>query len=385
MAILRGGTRIKGFDIRLGLPRDRSLENVANDPRFRERPQLITRDTISNDARIGETFVQRISEDKISNDPRFKESRNKNKESVMGRAQSYINESEGFARKARFYVEFKLPRPDGGILENRDDGGEQNLSQASQEELISFKSNNDMLNYQNSHGRRVNAFCSAISMPEREVVMKETKHGGPPRKFAIDFKSAPINATFYTGKSLIERTYFELWQQAAFSMKSFNFNYYDNYVSDINIFQIGSSAGKNERDAVTYAVKLFDCYPKVIGPIEYSYAANEIQTFQVTFEFRYWINYFIDRGGKVTLGQSDYPDVQVTPDFSRANEIRTAGSYGKPDPNRINERRTAGTFGAPISGLPPELRRAGSQVLEQLKRSLPTGRIFGGRVFPPFF
>ena len=28
MAILRGGKRIGGFDIRLGLPRDRSLDDV---------------------------------------------------------------------------------------------------------------------------------------------------------------------------------------------------------------------------------------------------------------------------------------------------------------------------------------------------------------------
>ena len=34
MAILRGGKRIGGFDIRVGLPRDRSLENVEKDPRL---------------------------------------------------------------------------------------------------------------------------------------------------------------------------------------------------------------------------------------------------------------------------------------------------------------------------------------------------------------
>lgn len=350
MAILRGGVRIGGFDIRLGLPRDRSLENVANDPRFRERP-----------------FP--VSADNISNDPRFFESRNINKEKTMGRVQSYVNQAEGFARKARFYVEFNLPRPGGGdITGTRDDGETTRLSQSSQEELLSFKSNSDMTAYQNNNGRRVNAFCKAIQMPERDVLMKEVKHNGPPRKFAYDFKSAAINATFYADKFLRERTYFELWQQSAFSLKTFNYNFYDNYVSDINIFQLGSFSSRNERDATTYAVKLFDCYPKTIGPIDYAYEANDVLTFNVTFEFRYWINYAIDRGGEITLGQSDYPDVEVVK-----------------NKNRVNELRTAGAFGGPISGLPPELRRAGGQVLEQLKRSLPIGRIFGGRVFPPFF
>jgi len=37
-----------------------------------------------------------------------------------------------------------------------------------------------------------------------------------------------------------------------------------------------------------------------------------------------------------------------------------------------------------LSKLPPELRRAGRDVVNQVKRGLPIGRITGGRVFPPF-
>lgn len=349
MAILRGGVRIGGYDIRLGLPRDRSLDDVANDPRFNSKPVIISPDTISTD-------------------PRLKEKRfygSVNPEAVMKKAQSYVNQAEGFARKARFYVEFNLPKP-GGLGGNI--GGVGDLSNASEEELLSFPSNTDLDNYHKSNGQRVQAFCSSIAMPNREVVMKEIKHHGPSRKFVYDVKSATINATFYTDKFLRERTYFELWQQSAFSLKTFNYNFYDNYVSDINIFQLGAFANKNERDKVTYAVKLFDCYPKTLSNVEYSYESNEIQTFTVELEFRHWINYFIDRAGNITLGQSDYPDTVTATDKNRVNEIRTAGAYG-----------------APISGLPPELRRAGSQVLEQLKRSLPIGKITGGRVIPPFF
>ena len=34
MAIFRGGVKIFGSDVRLGIPRDRSLDNVMRDPRF---------------------------------------------------------------------------------------------------------------------------------------------------------------------------------------------------------------------------------------------------------------------------------------------------------------------------------------------------------------
>jgi hypothetical protein len=319
MAILRGGVRIGGFDIRLGLPRDRSLDNVEGDPRFRQKA-------------------------------------GGNPETTMGRVQSYINEAEGFARKARFYVEFNLPKAGGAGLTNIDPGSE--LSDGANELATTFKSSAEMISVQKANARRVQAFCSAISMPERTVEMKEVKHHGPAYKIAIDYKSADITATFYADKFLRERSYFELWQKAAFSNQSHNFNFYDNYVSDVNIFQLGQFASRNERDDVTYAVKLFDCFPKTISAVEYSYDNNAVQTFQVTFGFRYWINYFLDRSGNIELGQPNFRDVTVKSSF--------------------------GAFGGLLNKLPPELRRAGVDVLQGLKRRIPIGGITGGRVFPPF-
>ena len=319
MAILRGGVRIGGFDIRLGLPRDRSLDNVEGDPRFRQKA-------------------------------------GGNPETTMGRVQAYVNEAEGFARKARFYVEFNLPRAGGAGITNADIGAE--LSDGANELETTFKSSAEMIAVQKANARRVQAFCSAIQMPERTVEMKEVKHHGPAYKIATDYKSADINATFYADKFLRERSYFELWQKSAFSNQSHNFNFYDNYVSDVNIFQLGQFASRNERDDVTYAVKLFDCFPKTISAVEYSYENNAVQTFQVTFGFRYWINYFLDRSGNIELGQANFRDVTVKSSF--------------------------GAFGGLLNRLPPELRRAGVDVLQGLKRRIPIGGITGGRAFPPF-
>ena len=318
MAILRGGKRIGGFDVRIGLPRDRSLDNVENDPRLRQKA-------------------------------------GGNPETTMGRFQSYVNEGEGFARKARYYVEFQLPK---GVTPSVALGDFDTVDTSGNEELQGFSSNGQNRSVQIANAKRVQAFCSAISMPDRDVQTKEIRHNGPARKFVYDFKSADITATFYADKFLRERSYFELWQQSAFSTQTFNYNYYDNYVSPINIFQLGNYASRQERDDVTYAVQLFDCYPKTIGPVSYSHDTNTVQTFDVTFTFRYWINYFIDKAGAVEIGQSEF--------------------------NSPTVKRAGGVFGGLISKLPPELRRAGRDVLNDLRRRAPIGRITGGRVFPPF-
>ena len=320
MAILRGGKRIGGFDVRIGIPRDRSLDNVQGDSRLKQRA-------------------------------------GGNPDSTMGRIQAYVNEAEGFARKARYYIEFNLPN---GVGENLFGTSDNDATYSSEitDETRGFALSKDLRAVQLANARRVQAFCSAVDMPSREILQKEVKHNGPSRKIAYDAQFADITATFYTDKSLRERSYFELWQKAAYSTSTFNFNYYNDYVSPVNILQLGSYASANERDDVTYAVKLFDCFPKTISPVSYSHDTNQVQTFTVTFSFRYWVNYFIDEADNVSLlGQKEFNVPTV--------------KYG-------------GLFGGLFSKLPPELRRAGRDVLNDIRRRVPIGPITGGRAFPPF-
>ena len=312
MAILRGGKRIGGYDIRIGLPRDRSLDDVQSDPRLRQKA-------------------------------------GGNPETTMGRFQAMVNEAEGFQRKARFYVEFALPR---GSLD-------QTVTQTMEDEQNGFSIPELIASVNTPQTkRRVQAFCSAIAMPSREGVQKEIRHNGPTRKFVYDYTSPEITATFYTDKFMRERSFFEMWQKAAFSNTSHNINYYNDYVSPIDIFALGQFASRQERDDITYGVRLFECYPKVISDVSFSHTTNEIQTFEVTFSFRYWVNYFLDRAGNIELGQSEF--------------------------NQPTVKRAGGIFGGLIGMLPPEIRRAGRDVLNELRRRAPIGRITGGRVFPPF-
>ena len=306
MAILRGGKRIGGFDIRIGLPRDRSLDDVQSDPRLRQKA-------------------------------------GGNPESTIGRFQSMVNEAEGFQRKARFYVNFTLPNGVSG-----DDEEIQGFSTQSQLRAMN----------QDQNKRRVQAFCSEISMPAREGAQKEIRHNGPVRKFVYDHTYSDITATFYTDKFMRERTFFEMWQKAAFSNSTHNMNYYNDYVAPLDIFALGQFASRQERDDITYGVRLFECYPKTISEVQFSHEANAIQTFTVTFSYRYWVNFFLDRAGQVDVGQSDFKQPTV--------------------------KRAGGIFGGLISMLPPEIRRAGRDVLNELRKKAPIGRVTGGRVFPPF-
>jgi hypothetical protein len=106
---------------------------------------------------------------------------------------------------------------------------------------------------------------------------------------------------------------------------------------------------------------LYEVYPQTISSIDYTYGNNNsIVEVPVTLNFRTWQNLTIDQVNGATIGQAsgDKPTIKASTDF--------------------------GLFGGILSKLPPEIRRAGRDILQTTRRNLPIGRVTGGRLFPPF-
>jgi hypothetical protein len=309
MAILRGGRRIGNFDIRLGLPRDKSLADVAGDPRLQRKPG-------------GSGVLQRF--------------------------QSQINQGEGMARPNRFYVIINPPQK----ITTTPGGPPSQLSQNTQNDLTSGQMRENM-----------QMMCNKITLPSRDINTAPAKTYGPKREmpYAYSF-SGEIELTFFGDKFLRQRMFWENWQKQIFNSETHDSKYYDNYVGSIDIFQLGQFDAKADDDArVTYAVRLYEVYPQTISAIEYAYGSNNtIVEVPVTLNFRTWQNLTIDQVNGATIGQAsgDKPTIKASTDF--------------------------GLFGGILSKLPPEIRRAGRDVLQTAKRSLPIGRVTGGRLFPPF-
>lgn len=347
MAIFRGGVKIFGSDVRLGIPRDRSLDNILLDPRFRQ----IEGGVVPDNPNLSAT-----------------------KPALINQMLSYIMQGEGLGRSGRFYASFRLPTGSRGP----EMGSEAEFENFENEdglpvETRGFATSDLIQQIQNQDGKRVNAFCKGITMPDRTMTTEAVINGpGAPRHIVTDHTYGDLSATFYADKYLRERQYFELWQKSAFNSLSNNYEFYDNYVSDIDLFNLGqfaNSSGSSEdpaaRDDLTHGVKLYDCYPTSIGAPALSYENNNIIEFTVTFKYRYWQNYFITKTADVALGDGGF-------DKSIAGE-----------PGRLNAG--GGLLGGLLQLLPPELRRAGQGLLGDLKRRIPIGDLTGGRVFPPFF
>ena len=260
MAILRGGRRIGNYDIRLGIPRDRSLDNVEGDRRL-NRVQGPT------------------------------------PESTIGRVMAAVSQGEGFARPNRFMVDFILPK---GVQYNADEtSGEITF----EEEIIRSTKSGELNSYSEVQ-RGLRAFVESVDMPGRTLDTTDFITYGPKRQVVTGHSfSGEITMSVYCDKYLRQRGFFEMWQKAAFDQGTNNVHFYEDYIGAVRIYQLGAFAENADRDRISYGVHLFECFPKTISAVSYSQGSeNEIQKISVSLAFRNWQNLTLDQVGNYTIG-----------------------------------------------------------------------------------
>ena len=132
--------------------------------------------------------------------------------------------------------------------------------------------------------RKVSLTCESINLPGRNLNTKPQTIYGPSREIVDGVTYAEdITMTFYASSGLEERVYFEEWQALAFDERSWNVKYYDDYISDIDIYVL------DRQDTQRFGIKLKEAFPKTIGPTDLNQGSNnEIIKTSVNFSFRSW-------------------------------------------------------------------------------------------------
>ena len=317
MAIFRAGKRVGPFDIRVGFPRDKSLDNVDRDPRLKQRA---------------------------------------NTENTIGRFRAMMARAEGYARPARFAVKLFFPANLSELAGQRTNkttaAGQSGGAQAVNPDA------NTMQQLAVQMGQQLNLHCDSISMPGKDLVTQKKQFGNEPE---IDMVTGhqyagTINASFYADKFLRERQIIELWQKMAHNNLTNEAKYYDDYTGKMQIFQLGSLDGEGDRDVPTYGIEAIEVYPQTLSAVEYNYgSSNQLVKINVGFAYKQWFNLTTDHIAGMTFGNSQ-------------QTIHDVKSVDK------------GLFGR----LPIELQRAGREVFNSAKRQVPIGRLFRGKLFPPF-
>jgi len=343
MAIFRQGKRVGIFDIRGGISRDDYKSSAYH---------------------------------KTDRDPRFK--MQANTDTTIGRFRAAMNASEGYARPARFAVRIFPPSNLQKMVEQQN-----NVINREQQVLLSSDSTSGTpgimdddpfagrsSKYMNdlvlTYGRQVNIHCENVSMPGVTLDSQSIQRGSEPARDQVVGHNyeGEIQATFYADKYLRERHFFEAWQKLAVEPIGHKANYYDNYVGKMHIYQLGDDNDINEiRDMPSYGIEAIEVYPKTIAAVEYGYGkSNEIVRVQVGFAYKQWYN----MGTNPESGRLSDDTLPFGTLRQRAAQVKA---------------RNPGLLGM----LPPSIGRAARGAISQGRTVLnPVGRIFKGKVFPPF-
>ena len=320
MAIFRGGKRIGPFDIRLGFPRDRSMQNIDNDPRIRQPA---------------------------------------NSENTIGRFRAAMASANGYARAARFAVRLFPPVGLAKLVEEQQEAvyseGSSEEADKANDKANRVPTGKHMNDLTQSLGRQINIHCDSVSMPGKDLQTQTVQYGSAPEQDQVVAHGygGQINASFYADSFLRERHFFEMWQKMTVNHTTHKAKYYDDYVGKMQIYQLASD---NLQDQPSYGIEATDVYPATISAVEYSYgSSNTLVKINIGFNYRRWWNM---TDSSIT-GMDFANSTQVIPDATERN----TGLFGK---------------------LPIELQRAGRDVFNQARTQLPIGRLTKGKIFPPF-
>ena len=144
--------------------------------------------------------------------------------------------------------------------------------------------------------------CDAAELPGRGFDVTEVRYYGPSQAFPNNTQYNTANFSFICRQKSKERYFFDQWMDVINPVSSFNFEYANNYFSEIKIYQFAEYSSKDQQQNpnkgplpqnnsapdIVYGWTLRKAYPILVQPQQVTWADQDILRLQVTFTYKYW-------------------------------------------------------------------------------------------------
>ena len=126
--------------------------------------------------------------------------------------------------------------------------------------------------------------------PQQNFNNMDIRYYGPNFKLPYQTNYDDINMTFICRNSSFEREIFDNWLEIINPTSTFDFQYRDNYTSEITLFQMTDfeNAAGSKTPAASYEFTLYDAFPITVNPQPVTWADDQIQKLTVAFTFSKW-------------------------------------------------------------------------------------------------
>ena len=133
------------------------------------------------------------------------------------------------------------------------------------------------------NSKDISFMCSSLELPSRNLASAEQKMYGPLRK--IPYTSTFVDTFLLSQKAMIEKRFFDSWQETINDINTFDSSYYDDSVCNVQV-NILSEYDNSQ----LYSIKLLEVWPMNVGALTFSYDTKDTPaTLTVTFAYRKWI------------------------------------------------------------------------------------------------
>lgn len=134
--------------------------------------------------------------------------------------------------------------------------------------------------------RNFSALINGAELPGKGFATHQRQTYGPARKIPYLTQYSDITLNILCTGNMMERVFFDAWQNKICNVNSNYFTYYDDYVAPITIYQL------NDQGITTYSVQLEEAYPLTVVPQPLSFdSSNQTMGLQVVFAYHKWRNY----------------------------------------------------------------------------------------------
>lgn len=177
----------------------------------------------------------------------------------------------GVMKANRYRLEFSLPKGCSGS----------NVNDVNQFSRTAGMKAADILYNRNGS---INIKAHTVTFPQRTFQTFEVRHNSAPFRLPYTNVYDPVTFSFYTDNNLDVRRYFDIWQGAIMNFSNNTCNFYNEYVSDVNMYI------QDEHNDDVYGIRLIDAFPLGQSILDMSYSSeNQFLNASVTFSYKYWL------------------------------------------------------------------------------------------------
>ena len=132
--------------------------------------------------------------------------------------------------------------------------------------------------------------CEAVSLPTKGIASNAQDIYGPPREIPYRETFTEAALSFILDDKFTVKRFFDRWQRNIINVKTGNVNYWNNFVSTINITRLSNDATDFQTATDIYKIEVREADPSADCEIALGHAmGGEILKLSVTFKYRKWM------------------------------------------------------------------------------------------------